>query len=112
MNIICYLLPSFVSAGILINLKAKSTLQEILVSLMTYISLFVLLITLANYTMLIVCFNYSGLPIDFALTSMSFVVKYISLSLMWGILLPLLYWNISKNISIEFKENKFCKKRK
>lgn len=100
MNIIAYVLPAIVASQILIKLGFK----ERLITFVSSTSLFIILIFILNSCVLIWGFDYSSIIIDFSSIGMSFMVRYLLLSLLCVFTLPFLLWNINKNIQFRVKE--------
>lgn len=99
MNIIAYVLPAIIASYILVKLGSKESFLSCIAST----SLFTILIFIINSSILIWGFDYSSKTIDFSTISMVFMVKYLLLSLVWALILPLLVWNIRKNIKFKVK---------
>jgi hypothetical protein len=107
MNIIFYLFPAIVATGILFKLGFK----ESYVNLIVFSSFFTVIIYILNYSVLLFGFGYYSIPADTLITSVSFSIKYLVLSMIWAFLLPLTVWNISKNVNLKVKENIIFQKR-
>lgn len=100
MNVICYILPAIIASNILFKLGFK----ESMLSFILNSSFFIVSICVLNYCILIFGFDYTSAHIDFDSTSMIFVVKYLLLSLIWVVILPLIIWNLNRNVEIKIKE--------
>lgn len=107
MNIIFYLFPAIVATGILFRLEFK----ESFINLIVFSCFFAVVINILNYSVLYFGYGYKSIVLDTLGSNVVFSVKYLSLSMMWAFLLPLVTWNVSKNFSIKLKENIFFHKR-
>ncbi len=103
MNIICYLLPSVVATGVLKKLSGDRSKSFYFCNL----SFFVLAVTLLNYSIIYLFFGNNYPAIDFNVADMLFVIRYLLISMVWSIILPLmvLFVDSKFDFSVHFEHS-------